>query len=138
MPETPQEEYVAELTEALELRDVPAAAAAHIVREVQSHIADSGQDPTAAFGSPSEYADKFAPNHPSRLWELIIASVVLAAGGGYVLISGVFGLLAPTHELWGLPPWMRIVIGSVGVASFIALVLIAGARAKRRSLDWQA
>lgn len=136
MPETPQEEYAAELTEALELRDVPAAAASQIVREIQSHIAGSGQDPTAVFGSPGEYADNFAPNRTARLWTLIIASVVLATGGGYVLISGVFGLQSTAHELWGLPPWTRIVIGALGIASFIALVLIAGARAKRRSLRW--
>lgn len=137
MTETPQEEYAAELTEILELRGVPAAAAAQIVREVQSHIADSGEDPVAVFGTPSQYADNFTPKfRMTRLWMLIISSVILTAGGGYVLISGVFGLQSTAHELWGLPPWMRIAVGAVGIASFIALVLIVGARAKRRSLSW--
>lgn len=61
MTESPQEEYAAELREILELRGVPAAAATRIVREVQSHVTDSGEDPTAVFGTPSQYADNFAP-----------------------------------------------------------------------------
>ncbi|MFJ5696637.1 hypothetical protein [Arthrobacter sp. NPDC093139] len=136
MTETPQEEYAAELTEELELRGVPAAATTQIVREVQSPIADSGEDPTAVFGNPREYADNFAPNRTAKLWMLIVSSVILAAGGGYLLISGVFGLQSPSHELWGLPAWMRVAMGAVGIASFIALVLLAGGRAKRRSLSW--
>ncbi|MBT2549746.1 hypothetical protein [Arthrobacter sp. ISL-65] len=81
MPETPHEEYAAELTETLELRRVPTAAVTQIVREVQSHIADSGEDPTTVFGSPSEYADNFAPKfRMARLRMLIISSVILAAG----------------------------------------------------------
>ncbi|MBT2546900.1 hypothetical protein [Arthrobacter sp. ISL-65] len=137
MTESPQEEYATELTEVLELRGVPATAVAQIVREVQSHVADSGEDPTAAFGTPSQYADNFAPKlRMARLWVLIISSVLLAAGGGYLLISGVFGLLSPAHGLWGLPSWARMAIGVAGMASFIALILIAGARARRRSLNW--
>ena len=136
MTKTPQEEYATELAEELELRGVPAATATQIVREVQSHTADSGEDPITVFGTPGEYADNFAPNRTARLWMLTISSVILATGGGYVLISGVFGLQSPAHELWGLPPWTRIAIGAAGIASFIALVLIAGARAKRRSLSW--
>jgi len=58
MTEMPASEYAAELSEILELRDVPAAAVTRIVRDVQSHVAESGQDPAVAFGSPSEYADR--------------------------------------------------------------------------------
>lgn len=137
MTKAPQEEYAAELTETLELRGVPATAAARIVREVQSHVADSGEDPTATFGTPSQYVDNFAPKlRITRLWVLIVASVILAVGGGYMLISGVFGLLSPVHGLWGLPSWTRVAIGVAGIASFMALVLIPGDRAKRRSLSW--
>lgn len=137
MTNTPDEEYAADLREILELRDVPAEAATQIVREVQSHVAESGEDPVAAFGTPGEYADNFAPkSRMARFWMLILSSVILASGGTYVLITGVFALQAPGHDLWGLSPWIRIVIGAAGIASFIALVLIAGARSKRRSLTW--
>jgi len=135
--ESPELEYAAELREILGLRGVPAVAASGIVREVQSHVADSGEDPTAAFGTPSQYADNFAPKlRMARLWMLIISSVLLAAGGGYMLISGVFGLVSPAHDLWGLPSWTRMAIGAAGIASFIALIVVAGVRAKRRSLSW--
>ena len=137
MTESPELEYAAELREILGLRGVPAVAASGIVREVQSHVADSGEDPTAAFGTPSQYADNFAPKlRMTRLGMLIVASVILAAGGGYTLISGVFGILSPAHDLGGLPSWARVAIGAAGIASFIALVLIAGDRSKRRSLSW--
>ncbi|MBT2550566.1 hypothetical protein [Arthrobacter sp. ISL-65] len=137
MTESRQEEYAAELTEILELRGVPATAATRIVREVQSLVADSGEDPTAAFGTPSQYADNFAPKlQMARVWVLIISSVILAAGGGYMLISGVFGMLSPAYDLWGLPSWTRMAIGVAGIASFVSLILIAGVRAKRRSVTW--
>jgi hypothetical protein len=41
--ESPELEYAAELREILGLRGVPAVAASGIVREVQSHVADSGE-----------------------------------------------------------------------------------------------
>ncbi|GAA3680574.1 hypothetical protein GCM10023081_18380 [Arthrobacter ginkgonis] len=137
MTHTPDEEYAADLREILEFRGVPTEAATQIVREVQSHVAESGEDPVAAFGTPGEYADSFAPkSRMARFWMLILSSVILAFGGTYVLITGVFALQAPGHDLWGLPPWIRIAVGAAGIASFIALVLLAGARSKRRSLTW--
>ena len=136
MTGTAEEEYTAELTEILELRDVPAEAVTRIVREVQSHIAESGTDPSVEFGTPSEYADNFAPRSSmARFWILLISSAILAFGGTYVLLSGAFGLQSPAHELWGLPPWPRIAIGAAGIASFGALLLTAGARSRRRSLS---
>ena len=129
MTRTPEEEYAAELTEILELRDVPAEAVTRIVREVQSHTVESGTDPNVEFGTPSEYADNFAPkSRMAKFWILVISSVILAFGGTSVLISGAFGLQSAAHELWGLSPWTRITIGAACIASFIALVLIAEVR----------
>ena len=65
MTEMPASEYAAELSEILELRDVPAAAVTRIVRDVQSHVAESGQDPVVAFGSPSQYAERAKPRSAS-------------------------------------------------------------------------
>ena len=137
MNETAIEDYATELTEILELRDVPGEAAARIVSGVESRITESGEDPVSVFGTPRDYADNFAPRSlMARFWVLVIASVVLASGGTLVLISGVFGLQSPAHELWGLAPWTRIAIGAAGIASFIALVLTAGACSRRRSRRW--
>ena len=138
MTEAAREQYAAELTEILELRGVPAEAIAQIVREVESHAVESGEDPVGEFGTPSDYANNFAPR--SRLiwfWALIITSVVLAATSAHVLISGVFGLQSSTVVLWGLPPWIRIVIGTAGIVAWIVLLLIAGTRSKRRSRSWR-
>ena len=114
MTGTPETEYAAELREILELRDVPAAAVTRIVRDVQSHVAESGQDPVVAFGSPSQYADNFAPkSRMARFWALVIASVLLASGGTLVLISGVFGLQSPAHELWGPVSYTHLTLPTI-------------------------
>ncbi|WP_139007392.1 hypothetical protein [Arthrobacter crystallopoietes] len=137
MTSTPGEEYAEELREILELRDVPAEVVSQIVREVQSHIVESGEDPVAAFGTAGEYADNFAPrSRMARFWVLTVSSVLLAFGGTYVLINGVFALLGGGHDLWALPPWISVALGATGIASFIALILI-GARSKRRAQTWR-
>ena len=138
MTEAALEKYSAELTEILELRGVPEEATTQIVREVESHAAESSEDPVSEFGTPSEYADNFAPRFRTiRWWALIVSSAVLAYGGAYVLISGVLGLQSSTVVLWGLPPWIRIVIGTAGIVAWIVLLLIAGTRSKRRSRSWR-
>jgi hypothetical protein len=138
MTEQPYAEYSEDLRDALELRGVPDEAVTQIVREVESHVAESGEDPAVAFGQPRDYADNFAPR--SRLvhfWALVISSVMLAGGGAYVLISGVFGLLLSSATLWGMPPWFRILLGVAGIGAFFALLLVAGARSKRSASSWR-
>lgn len=138
MTESRYEEYAEELREVLEFRDVPVEAVEQIVREVESHVVDSGEDPVIAFGPPNEYANNFAPR--SRMvwfWALVVSSVVLASGGTYVLISGIFGLLSSSATLWGLPPWSRTILGALGITAFATLVLVAGARSKCRSSSWR-
>ena len=138
MTETPMERYSAELVEILELRDVPKETIAQIVREVESHAAEFRENPVSAFGTPNEYADNFAPRlRMIRWWALTVSSVVLASGGGYVFISGVFGLQSSGIVLWGLPPWARIVVGAAGMMAFVVLLLVAGSRSKRRSRSWR-
>ncbi|GAA1887467.1 hypothetical protein GCM10009715_36910 [Paeniglutamicibacter psychrophenolicus] len=137
MTEPRDEEYSDELREALEFRDVPVEAIEQIVREVESHVVDSGEDPVIAFGPPSEYAINFAPrSRMTWFWALIVSSVILASGGAYILISGIFGLLS-SATLWGLPAWGLIVLGMLGIAAFCMLVLAATARSKRRSSSWR-
>lgn len=138
MTESPYGQYSDELREVLEFRDIPGEAIEQIVREVESHVAESGEDPLIEFGSPDEYANNFAPrSRMAGFWALIVSSVVLASGGAYVLISGIFGLLSSSATLWGLPPWARIVIGALGITAFFTLVLVAGVRSRRRSSSWR-
>jgi len=138
MTEASPDDYATELTEILELRGVPTEAITQIVREVESHSVESGEDPFDEFGTPSDYANNFAPR--SRLiwfWALLIPSVALAFGSAYVLISGVLGLQSSTVTLWGLPPWLRLALGAAGIVAWIVLLLVAGTRAKRRSRSWR-
>ncbi|GAA3291578.1 hypothetical protein ACFFON_18465 [Arthrobacter citreus] len=138
MTEQPYAEYSEDLRDALELRGVPDEAVTQIVREVESHVAESGEDPASAFGQPADYADNFAPRSQLvRFWALLISVVVLAGGGTYVLISGVFGLLSPSAALWGLPPWFCIFLGAAGITAFFVLQLVAGARSKRSASSWR-
>ncbi|WP_341395350.1 hypothetical protein [Arthrobacter sp. G119Y2] len=138
MTEQPYAEYSEDLRDALEFRGVPDEAVTQIVREVESHVAESGEDPAMAFGQPGDYAGNFAPrSRLVRFRALLISSVILAGGGAYVLISGVFGLLSPSATLWGLPPWARIVLGAAGITAFFALLLVAGARSRRSASTWR-
>ena len=138
MTESRYEEYSEELREELEFRDVPVEAVDQIVREVESHAVESGEDPVFSFGRPGEYANNFAPeSRMAGFWALIVSSVILASGGAYVLISGLFGLQSPSTTLWGLAPWARITLGALGIAGFCALVLAAAARSRRRSSSWR-
>lgn len=131
-------DYTAELAEALDMRDVPADAVAQIVREVESHLAESGEDPVEAFGPAARYADQFAP--PSRERRLLggaVAAALLGFCGAFLIISGVFGLLDDTAQLWGLPPWARLVGGGACIATFAALVVTLTVRSHRRAAAWR-
>ncbi|GAA1029494.1 hypothetical protein GCM10009557_18170 [Virgisporangium ochraceum] len=48
--------YRQQLVFALRVNDVPAARIGEAVAEVESHVADTGEDPVTAFGQPAEYA----------------------------------------------------------------------------------
>lgn len=134
----PNEEYTTELAEALESRDVPERAVARIVGEVESHVVESGEDPYDTFGPPARYADEFAPRSRGR--ELLVVAVLaglLGFGGGFMVISGVFGLLDPAADLWGLAPWVRMTAGLLMLASFVALAAGYGVRSRRRAASWR-
>jgi acyl-CoA synthetase (NDP forming) len=45
---------------ALRLRDVPGTRIGEVIAEVQSHVAETGEDPRQAFGTPKEYAAEVA------------------------------------------------------------------------------
>ena len=59
--------YQQQLLLALRLRDVPGPRIAEVLAEVGSHVADTGEDPTAAFGAPEDYARALVVElHPER------------------------------------------------------------------------
>lgn len=131
-------DYTAELAEALDMRDVPADAVAQIVREVESHLAESGEDPVEAFGPAARYADQFAPpSRERRLLGLAVAAGLLGFCGAFLVISGVFWLLDDTAQLWGLPPWARLAGGGSCIVTFAGLVVALSVRSRRRAASWR-
>lgn len=139
MNSTERDDYGAELTEELQLRDVPLEAIERIVREVRSHLAESGEDPRDSFGSPQHYADQFVPRSWTRrmLWPIVALAGLLGAGAGFMFLSGAFGLIDPSTQLWGLAPGVRLAIGGVCLAGFIGLVAWMAVGSRRRSASWR-
>ena len=133
------DDYVTELTEELSLRDVPIEAAERIVREVSSHLAESGEDPIQSFGTVTRYADEFAPRSWTRrmLVPRVILSALLGAGSALMVMNGIFGFINPSHGLWGLEPATRVVIGSVLIVCLAALITVMTVGSRRRLRSWK-
>lgn len=88
--------YRDELTLALRLYDISGVRVGEVLAEVESHVAETGEDPVAAFGTPKEYAAKVAEQldertgKPSMLQNTVGALAVgaLGYGGLTLLIDG--------------------------------------------------
>lgn len=140
MNSNPIDGYAAELTEILDFRDVPEPAAADIVRGLRRHAEESGRDPRDEFGSPRDFAQNIAPKSGLiRFWALIVTAVALTVVSTEILISGIFGVIAPAVTLWGLSPWLRVGLGAMGLAAFVLVVVAVGAasRRKRQLRSWK-
>jgi len=133
------DDYVTELTEELSLRDVPPEAAERIVREVSSHLVESGEDPVHAFGTVKHYADEFASRTRTRrmLVPLVILSALLGSGSALMVLNGIFGFINPAHGLWGLEPLTRLVIGAVLFVCLLALIAVMTVHSRRRLSSWK-
>ncbi len=63
--------YETELVMALRVQRVPGERIGEVVAEVQAHVADSGEDPTVAFGPAQQYAKQFESG-PRRRFDRVI------------------------------------------------------------------
>lgn len=61
-------DYRQALMLALRLRDVPGDRIGEILAEVESHVSDTGENPTEAFGPPREYAAAPTTGQPREPW----------------------------------------------------------------------
>lgn len=113
--------YREQLLLALRLRDVPGARIGEALAEVESHVAETGEDPAEAFGPPAQYADSLAGASTDRpaqpWWRLFTGRDALVAAtcgvGGWSLASGVGGLGGGTAATFGLPALLCVVVGAV-------------------------
>lgn len=126
------EKYTQQLMFALRLRDVPGEVIGDAIAQVESHIAETGEDPVAAFGPAREYAASFAgKTTPARRWPWYIVNWLVGFLFGCVLIIGVFGQVRGEEVFWGFHPTIAIVVGAVGlVGYFVMIVVIWGERVK--------
>lgn len=101
--------YRDDLILALRMRDVPGERIGEIVAEVESHVADSGEDPWDAFGAPEEYAASVTGQERVR-WGLIDAVIAVASlAAGWLLAAGLLGLLSG-DPVGPLPAWVMVLL----------------------------
>jgi hypothetical protein len=112
--------YQQQLILALRLKDVPGERIGEIVAEVESHVAETGEDPNEAFGSPRHYAASLGDEHrPPPRWFTVL-SIGGSAVAGWLVTQGILAvLLGRTHM--GASGWvwigMGLVIGVPGAVS---------------------
>ncbi len=121
------ENYTEQLIYELRLRDIPGNVIGDTVAQVESRIADTGEDPVDAFGTPGDYAATFGATvgqsrPPVRLWPRVVASWLVGFALGSLILRGVFALIHGEGTAWGLDPVLAISIGIVGtVACFVTI-----------------
>lgn len=111
--------YRDELLLALRLRDVPGPRIAEVLAEIDSHVAESGEDPTEAFGPPREYANQVVDTFRGGTgsdWRIgaVLSSLPIALGaglGGYLLASGLWGLASGRPGVLGMSALMTTLAG---------------------------
>lgn len=103
--------YRSDLILALRLRDIPGDRIGEIVAEVESHVADTGEEPREAFGTAAEYAASFTGQERVN-WGWADALLALGAAlGGWLIADGLLGLVS--DPMTPLPAWALLVAGVV-------------------------
>lgn len=114
------ERYVKRLGFWLRAGGVGGAQTLSILSDVRSHVADSGEDPYEAFGSPRAYAKKFSEG-PSWSWARRATGVLALAAlsAGCYLAADDVAHLRTQRPLWFSAPQWVVVAGA-------AATLLAG------------
>lgn len=136
------ETYQQRLLLALRLRDVPAERIAEALAEVDSHLAETGEDPVAAFGPPKQYAAEVAqavgPDGRGRAGWVTREDVTIAAAsglGGWLLADGLFGLGVGAQGSFGLSAVGSLVLGLLLLGAVAVVVLRPSNRRQQRVRD---
>ena len=140
---TDVDDYRTQLLLALRLRDLPGPRIAEVLAEVDSHAADSGEDPREAFGPPSEYADQliaaWRPDGRSGWRAMVgwrdIAIGVVALLGGWLISDGAFSAAAGDTTVLGLPGLLSAVLGIALWGALAAWLLHLARLRDDRALD---
>jgi hypothetical protein len=131
---TDRETYRSRLLLALRVRDVPGPRIAEALAEVDSHVAETGEDPTDAFGSPTEYARRLRsaldPDAATGVrgflrgltWHHAVIAVLSLLGAG-LLTHAVGALGAGTSRTLGLPTPAALALGLALLAAMVVLLV---------------
>lgn len=125
---TTRDAYAQELLLALRLREVPSPRIAEALAEVDSHVAETGEDPVAAFGPPEDYARELAGALGVRRGQALrtgsgLLTTAGCAVGGVLLADGLHAVGAGARALLGLPAWLAVLVG-VGLLAAGALGVV--------------
>ncbi|WP_369135765.1 hypothetical protein [Modestobacter sp. I12A-02662] len=127
---------------ALRLRDVPGTRIGEVLAEVQSHLAETGEDPREAFGEPGEYADEVAealgmpvPVTAGGIWRGLIrsltwrdlATAVVVGLASALLADGLWSLGAGETAAFGQPAGLVTAAAALVLAGYVTW-LVRGAR----------
>ena len=137
--------YRQELLMALRMRDVPGPRIAEALAEVESHVAETGEDPLEAFGPPKAYADQLAgalavDGKVRPFWRGVLtwrtaAHGVGGAGGSWLVLGGASALAGDGRPVLTLPPVLAIVIGVAMLAGLAFDLRSLTRRSRDRVLD---
>ncbi len=115
-------DYRQSLILALRLKDVPGDRIGEIVAQVESHVADTGEDPTDAFGTPKHYASAVTAGGPREAWWRTVIIIALPAFvAGWFLAQGVLAVLLGETYL-AQPGWFWVALG-LGLCLPTALIV---------------
>jgi len=124
--------YCDDLLVALRMREVPGPRIGEVLTEVRAHLADSGEDPAEAFGTPEEYAAELVGETPSRTRADRVREGLLGACfalGGCWLAEGATGLA--TGDTAGLGPSALILAALAAVGGAWALEQLVSSSRRR-------
>ncbi|HLL64198.1 MAG TPA: hypothetical protein VK453_00445 [Micromonosporaceae bacterium] len=121
------ETYVDQLVLELRMRELPGARIGEVVAEVEAHVAESGDDPADAFGSPREYAERVinavAVVRPAgKSWWSRLKLVGVGVGA-LLFMDGVVGLIEGGEAT--LTPGKLISAAVIPIAAVIVLRAVA-------------
>lgn len=120
------EKYTSELVMELREHEVGGKIIGDAVAQVESHSAESGAEPSAEFGTPQEFAGELARGRTKKIgWPLYVASAILTLGGGVLLLRGIFGVIQDREILWGIPPLVGIIVGTLAILAWILVMIVA-------------
>lgn len=137
--------YTEQLLLALRLHDVPGPRIAEALAEVQSHVAETGEDPEVAFGPASTYANELVEAlageaRASGPWWRGTVAVAATFGlasyaGAWLALDAILDLAAGEPGRMGLSPVPWLLVGLLLLGGLAVGLHLMGRSSSVRVLD---